>query len=143
MLGHSMTSWHLNIWKVKIWLPQENNHFEDLNHFEKLQTILYEVELLVNNAPLIYVYPNTVKTCLTSNYLLFARELLLSFNTTSTVAANLTVLSSTFDKINRISNHFWDRWRYEYVVNLREAQRISKLNIKIEKGTQTLLENCH
>ena len=39
------------------------------------------------------------------------------------------VLSSTTDKINRISNHFLDRWRHECAVNLRETQRTSKLNI--------------
>ena len=42
------------------------------------------------------------------------------FNTPSTVVKNLTVLSSTTNKINRIRNHFGDRWRHEYVVNLRE-----------------------
>ena len=35
----------------------------------------------------------------------------------------------TTDKINRISNHFLGRWRHGYVVNLRETQRTSKLNI--------------
>ena len=113
------------------------------NHFEELQTVLFEVELMINNAPFTYVYPNTIETCLTPNHLLLCRQLLYSFNTTSTAVRNLTVLSSTTDKINRISNHFWDRWRHEYVVNLRETQRISKLNIKRGKGTQTLLENCH
>ena len=105
--------------------------------------MLFEVELIINNAPLIHVYPNTIETYLTPNYLLLGRQLLLSSNTTSTIAANLTVLSGTTDKTNRISNHFGDRWRHEYVVNLRETQRISKLNIKKGKGTQTLLENCH
>ena len=61
--------------------------------------------------------------------MLFRRQLLYSANTTSTVVRNLTALSSTTDKINRISNHFLDRWRHEYVVNLRETQRTSKLNI--------------
>ena len=113
------------------------------NHFEELQTKLFAVELIINNAPLLYVYSNTIEACLTSDYLLFGRQLLLSSNTASTVAANLTVFSSSTDKINRISNHFWDRWTHKYVVNLRETQRISKLNIKRGKGTQTLLENCH
>ena len=27
------------------------------NHFEELQTMLFEVEEIINNAPLIYVYP--------------------------------------------------------------------------------------
>ena len=35
------------------------------NHFEELQTI-------INNAPLTYVYLNTIKTCLTPNYLFLA-----------------------------------------------------------------------
>ena len=77
------------------------------NHFEELQTVLLEVELIINNIPLTYVYPNTIKTCFTTNHLLFSRQLLYSSNTTSTVVRNLTVLSSTTDKINRISNYFW------------------------------------
>ena len=100
--------------------------------------MLFKVALIINNAPLIYLYPNTIKTCLTPNYLLLDGQLLLSSNTTSTVAINLTVLSCTTDKINRISNYFWDS-----VVNLRETHRISKLNIKRWKGTQTVLDNCH
>ena len=99
------------------------------NHFEELQTVLIEVKLIINNAPLTYVYPNTIKTCLTLNHLLFGRQLLYYSNTTSTVVRNLTLLSSTNDKRNRMSSHFWHRWRHEYIVNLREAQRTSKLNI--------------
>ena len=33
------------------------------NHFEELQTVLFEVELIINNAPLAYAYPNTIETC--------------------------------------------------------------------------------
>ena len=92
------------------------------NHFEELETVLFEVELIVNNNPLTYVYPNTIET---PTHLLFCRQLLYSSNTTSTLVRNLTVLSSTTDKINRISNHFLDRWRHVYVVKLRETQRTS------------------
>ena len=103
------------------------------DHFEELQTVLIKVKLIINNAPLTYVYPNTIKTYLTPNHLLFGRQLLCYSNTTSAVIRNLTVLSSTTDKINRISNHFWHRWRHEYVVNLRETQQASKLNINSQK----------
>ena len=87
------------------------------NHFEELQTMLLEVELIINNTPvsLTYIYPNTIKTCLTTNHFLFGRQLLYSSNITSTVVRNLTVLLSTTDKINRISNHFLDRWRHEFM----------------------------
>ena len=68
-----------------------------------------------------------------NNHLLFGRQLLHYSNTTSTAVRNLTVLSSTNDKINCISNYFWNRWRHEYVVNIRETQRTSKLNINSQK----------
>ena len=92
--------------------------------------MFFEVELIINNAPLTYVYQDTIETSLALNYLLFGRQLLYS---TSTVVTNLTVLSGTTDQINRISNRFWDKWRHEYVVNLRETQRTSKLNINSSK----------
>ena len=59
------------------------------NHFQELQTVLFKVELVINNAPLTYVYPNTIETCLTPNYFLFGKQLLYSSNTTSIVASHL------------------------------------------------------
>ena len=74
------------------------------NHFEELQTVLIEVKLIINNAPLTRVYPNAIKTCLTPNHLLFGRQLLYYSNKTSTAVRNLTILSSSTDKKNRITN---------------------------------------
>ena len=31
------------------------------NHFEELKTVLFELELIVNNKPLTHVYPNTIE----------------------------------------------------------------------------------
>ena len=90
---------------------------------------LFKVKLIINNTPLTYIYPNNIERCLTLNLLLFSRQLLSSSITASTVVWNLTALSSTTDQINRISNHFLDRWRHEYVLNLRETKRTSKLDI--------------
>ena len=113
-------------------------------HFEELQTVLTEIKLIINISPLTYVYPNTIKTYLTLNHLLFGRQLLCCSNTTSNVVRNLTVLSSTTDKINRISNHFLHSWRHEYVVNLCETQRASKLNINSKKIMlrQFMMKRC-
>ena len=104
------------------------------NHFEELQTVLFEVELIINNAPLTYVNPNSTETCLIPNHLVFCRQLSYSSNTTSTVVRNLTVFSGTTDKINRISNHFLNRWRHGYVLSLHETQRTSKSNINSLKN---------
>ena len=61
------------------------------DNFEELQTVLIEVKQIINNAPLKYVYPNTIKTYLTTNHLLFGRQLLCYFNTILTVIRNLIV----------------------------------------------------
>ena len=99
------------------------------NHFEELQTMLFEAELIINNKPLTYLYANTIET---PNHLLFGRQWLYSSNTTSAVIRNLTVLSSTTDKINRTSNNFLDRWRHGYVINLCETTNI-KIKYKLPK----------
>ena len=44
------------------------------NHFEGLQTVLIEVELVMSNAPLTHVSQNAIKTFLTSNHLSFGRQ---------------------------------------------------------------------
>ena len=87
-------------------LPLFCNHLFFWNQFEELQNVLIEVKLITDKAPFICVYPNTIKTYLTFNHSLIGRQLLCYSNSSSTVVRNLTVLSSTTDKINRISNHF-------------------------------------
>ena len=57
------------------------NHLLFCNQFEELETALFEVELIINNAPLTYVYPNTLETSIAPNHLLFNRQLLYSPNT--------------------------------------------------------------
>ena len=69
-----------------------------LNSSEELQTLLFQVELVINNALLTCVYSNTIKTCLTLNHLLFDRQLLYSSNTTSVGVRNIAILSSTAGK---------------------------------------------
>ena len=80
------------------------------------------------------------------------QTVIIFFNTTSTVLTKLTVLSSTTDKINHISDHFWDRWRHEYVVILPEIQQTLKANINFPKINvndivlvydETVPRNCH
>ena len=126
---------YIESWKERNqdWQTLFCNHLLFCNHFEDLQNVFIEVKLIINNAPLTYIYSNTIDTYLTPNHLLFGRPLLCYSDTASTVVGNLTILPSTTDKIKRISNHFWHRWRHEYVVNLRETQRASKLNMNSQK----------
>ena len=107
-------------------LPHPPPLFFLSNHLLFLQSLYFNIHTLKT---LTYVYSNTIETCFIQNHLLFGRQLLYSSNVTSSVVRNLTVLSSTSDKINQISNYFLDRWRHGHVVNLRETQQTSKLDI--------------
>ena len=64
-------------------LPIFCNHF--IFAMALINYVLFVVKLIINNAPLTYVYPNTIKTCLTPNHLLLDRQLLYSSNTASNV----------------------------------------------------------
>ena len=88
--------------------------FDNLENYK----LLFEVEQINNNAPLMYIF--------IQSFVIW--QLLHSSNT------NRTILSSTIDKIIHISNHFWDRRRQEHVVNLRETQRASKLDKNFQKN---------
>ena len=90
----------------QICVPNQRRNFQICDYFEELHIVFIEVKLIINNALLTYLYPNAIKTYLIFNNLLFGRQLLCCFNTTSAVIRNLIVLSSATGKINRIRNHF-------------------------------------
>ena len=80
-------------------------------NYEQMQPVLQEIETIVNNQLLTYVYPNKLETYITSNHLLFGRTL--SFSNLE--PAPLKHYSS---KLSNIINYLWDRWRKEYITSL-------------------------
>ena len=43
--------------------------------FDELQTVLYEVELIINSHPLDHIYDDDTEVVITPNHLLFGRQL--------------------------------------------------------------------
>ena len=80
-------------------------------NYEQMQPVLQEIETIVNNQLLTYVYPTELETCITSNHLLFGRTL--SFSNLEPAPRKL--YSS---KLSNIINYLWDRWRKEYITSL-------------------------
>ena len=83
--------------------------------------VLFEAELIINNAPLTYVYPNTIETYLTTNHLLIGIQLY-SSNTTSVYKKTASVIIFVID--GDLNN----------VVNLRETERTTKSKYKLSKN---------
>ena len=99
-------------------------------NFEELQTILLEVETILNNRPLTNYYDDDTEECLTPNHMLFGRKLKM-FNPETFEISYTPIDTNIYSrKLNNIINHFWECWRKEYLVNLREYHKVksTKLN---------------
>ena len=96
--------------------------------FDELNTVLIEIEGTLNSRPLTYLY-DKLEEALTPSHLLFGHRLSpLSENVD--IHANLDNVDN--DKIHkrflyltRKLNHFWNRWRKEYVTDLRESHKLT------------------
>ena len=80
--------------------------------WDEMLTVLAEVEVVLNNCPLTYVFAEETECCLTPDHLLFGRtlELEASCDERSCEHSNLT-LTKRSKFLNILLEHFWSRWR--------------------------------
>ena len=88
-----------------------------------MQTVLFEVKMILNNRPLTYVYPDEIQNALTPNHFLFGKTLTSTSDRNTPTQFSTQNINAQSKKVNRIINHFWDRWHKEYFVNLRETHK--------------------
>ena len=94
-------------------------------NYEKLQTVLCEVETILNNRPLTYYYSDNTEQCITPNRLLFGRTIKLFDPELTDITHGINFHSK---KISSIIYHFWERWWREYLNMLRENHKITSTN---------------
>ena len=102
---------------------------------DELQTLLVEVESILNSRPLSYVSADDLEEPLTPSHLLMGRRVLnLPDNLSTTVdiddcefngTLTSTQLKSRMRRLSESLNYFWTRWRDEYLTELRETHRLS------------------
>lgn len=105
--------------------------------YEELSTVVTEVELILNSRPLTYVSTEDLEEPLTPSHLITGRRLL-SFPGVGNkciedpdyqvVARSPAELSRRMLHLNRIIDHFWTRWRKEYLTELREVHSRKQSN---------------
>ena len=96
--------------------------------FEKLKTLLVEVEALLNAKPLTYVQEDDegVSYTLSPSHLMYGRRV------TSMPNDNHFDVVSTYQGLTkrrhhvRILEHFTRQWRQDYLTNLREAHSLRR-----------------
>ena len=107
-----------------------------------MQTVLYEVERIVNNRPLTHTYPDDIETCVTPNHLLYGRRLeqksLNSNNLHSFKDIDIVVYSK---EVEGVLSHFWNRWHTEYLSELKEQHKIEAKNMKVVAKVGDVVSN--
>ena len=96
--------------------------------YEELLTVLIEIEGVLNSRPLTYVYVDDLQP-LTPSQLIIGRRLLTNPNSVITETEqiqNKRVITKREKHLKQVLNHFWNRWRREYVTELREHHRRKK-----------------
>ena len=96
---------------------------------DELLTALAEIEAVINSRPLSYLSPDDIEEPLTPSHLLVGRRLLnlldhLGYSDDpedEEFSMDSSTLSRHMKHLNTTINHFWNRWRREYLSELREA----------------------
>jgi hypothetical protein len=102
--------------------------------YVELVTAVIEVEAILNSRPLSYVSADDLEEPLTPSHLLVGRRLLslpdnLSYQEDiddEDSEIDPAKLTKRIRHLNNVINHFWKRWRHEYLLELREAHRCNQ-----------------
>lgn len=94
---------------------------------DELLTVLTEVEATLNSRPLTYEYDEVGAEMLTPSHLIYGRRLLsLPEEARNDEEESETGILRRFRYLARLRIHFWNRWRKEYLTDLREHHRGKK-----------------
>ena len=111
---------------------------------DELSAVLAEVESTLNSRPLTYEYET--EQVLTPSHLIFGRRLSpVSWDIGSTIEPeqnNTDSLCKRFLYLSRKLDHFWNRWKSEYLTDLREQHKLEKSKpISVAEGEVVLLHD--
>nr|XP_047141362.1 uncharacterized protein LOC124816280 [Hydra vulgaris] len=128
-------TWHFNIPAAPWWggfferlvgstkrCLRKITHKDQLS-YEELLTFLAEVESILNNRPITFMYESPGDLPLTPNHLIYGRSTNFKAINDKTYELNLNT-QSTY--IEDTLNHFWQRWEKEYLTELREFHKCKK-----------------
>ena len=93
--------------------------------YEELMTVTVEVEMILNSRPLSFVSSEDVDELLTPSHLLHGQRLLNLPDSVNTrdlsdpdFEMSSTDLSKRMSHLSNVMNHFWYRWKNEYLMEL-------------------------
>ena len=92
-------------------------------NYEELQTVIIDVEGIINSRPLTYIYDDDVEEVLTPSHLVLGRRLPSTFDEPfdDGVDVDSAVITKRTKYLKSLSDYYWKRFREEYLLELRMA----------------------
>ena len=123
----SLTPWHWGFFE-RLAKSVKDLLIKDLkgsrSSYEEMQTVLFECQAILNNRPLTCIYPTDLTSCLTPNHLLYGCVITVSSSIQSSPLTNHpSELTAYSNQVTTEVNLFWNKWRCEYLANLRERHK--------------------
>ena len=101
--------------------------------YDELVTVVTEIEMILNSRPLSFVSSEDLDEPLTPSHLLTGRRLLCLPDPPPDVdpdyGGTSVELSLRARYLNTLLDHYWQRWKREYSLELREQHRTSRKNV--------------
>ena len=115
--------------------------------YEELNTVLIDIEAVLNSRPLTYIYEDDIEVPLTPSHLFCGRRLLDKQEQADEpeddeLALDRKDMIKLTEGGEAVVDHFWKRWSREYLVDLREHQKthVQKQQPGINVGDVVLIE---
>lgn len=125
--------------------------------FDELVTVLAKIEAVINSRPLSYVAASDTEEPLTPSHSLLGRKILnlpdhlgyIDDPEGTEFLLDSNQLTKRMKHLNNVLNHFWSRWRSEYLAELREThsytakKQPSKQAPTVEVGDVVIVHDEH
>ena len=114
--------------------------------YKELLIVIYEIESVINSRPLCYVYDDSIKEIITPSHLLFGRRVLTKFDCDfNENNMDCDALCRKVHYFQTLIDHYWNRWRREYLSELRERHKLRNVipDHQIKLNKVAIIEETH
>ena len=106
--------------------------------YEDLETVLIQIESIVNSRPLTFITSEEVCEPLTPSHLIYGERLISAINNEyiddTTFDISSEQCSNRVKYIQKLFDHYWSRFRKEYLQELSEQQRYNQRKFKTDES---------
>ena len=108
--------------------------------YEELETVVIEIEGVMNSRPLCYVYDDCTEEVLTPSHLMFGRRLANNNDTSTPNDVKEIRVDKRYKYVQSLIGQFFNRFSKEYLTELRERERYCKdIDNSIKVGDVVLI----